>query len=78
MSKREKEIIESVEIEDIAAEGKAIAHVDGKVVFVPFVVPGDIVDILIVSKRKNYMEGVVQNLVKPSDLRVQPFCSHYG
>jgi 23S rRNA (uracil1939-C5)-methyltransferase len=52
MSKREKEIIESVEIEDIAAEGKAIAHVDGKVVFVPFVVPGDIVDILHCFQKK--------------------------
>jgi len=78
MRKREREIIESVEIEAIAAEGKAIAHINGKVLFVPFAVPGDIADILVLGKRKSFMEGTVLKMVRPSKLRIEPFCSHYG
>lgn len=78
MRKRERVILESVEIENVAAEGKAIAHVNGKVLFVPFAIPGDIVDVLVTGKRKSFMEGTVVRLVKPSSMRIDPFCSHYG
>jgi len=78
MRKREREIIESVEVDGIAAEGKAIAHINGKVLFIPFAVPGDIADILILGKRKSYMEGNIYKMITPSNLRVEPFCSHYG
>lgn len=71
-------IYENVEIIDVAAEGKAIAKVDDKVVFVPFVVPGDIVDIQVGRKRKKFAEGKVINLVKKSENRVEPICEHFG
>lgn len=69
---------ENVKIEAVAAEGKALAHVDGVVVFVEFAVPGDIVDISVRKKKKNYMEGRITRLVEPSPDRLEPFCSHFG
>ncbi|MCB9001799.1 MAG: 23S rRNA (uracil(1939)-C(5))-methyltransferase RlmD [Bacteroidales bacterium] len=78
MNKRKYPIIEGVKIEGIAAEGNAIARVNNKVLFVPYVIPGDVVDVQVVSSRKSYMEGYVVKLIKKSDLRVEPFCSHFG
>lgn len=76
--KKERIILNNIEIEAVAAEGNALAHVDGKVLFVPQCVPGDIVDVQINRKRKGYMEGSVVNLVQPSPIRLEPFCKHYG
>lgn len=76
--KKENIVIENIEIEDVAAEGKAIAHVDGSVLFVEFAVPGDIVNVQIVRKRKNYMEGRIESVVSPSPRRLEPFCEHFG
>jgi 23S rRNA (uracil1939-C5)-methyltransferase len=71
-------IYENLEIENCAAEGKCIAHVDEKVVFVPFVVPGDVVDIQVRKKRKSYCEAEVIRLVSASPLRQEPLCRHFG
>ena len=71
-------LLENVTIEAVAAEGKALTHVDGIVVFVDFAVPGDIVDIQVYKKKKNYMEGFIKRIVKPSENRLEPFCSHFG
>lgn len=71
-------IIENVEIVDIAAEGNAIGKVDGMVVFVPYCIPGDIVDVKVVKKKKNYCEGRVVSVIKESDKREVPMCEHYG
>ena len=71
-------LLENVTIEAVAAEGKALAHVDGMVVFVDFAVPGDIVDIQVYKKKKNYMEGFIKRIVKPSQHRLEPFCAHFG
>ena len=71
-------LLENVTIESVAAEGKALAHVDGMVVFVDFAVPGDIVDIQVYKKKKNYMEGFIKRIVKPSEHRLEPFCEHFG
>lgn len=71
-------ILENVEIESVAAEGKALAHVDGQVLFVEFAVPGDIVDVRVTKKKKNYMEGYSVRLVSPSPHRLKPFCPHFG
>lgn len=71
-------ILENVEIEAVAAEGKSLAHVDGAVVFVQFAVPGDVVDIKVTKKKKNYMEGFILRIVKPSEHRLEPFCEHFG
>ena len=76
--RRENPLIEGLEITALAAEGKAIGHWDGVVVFVPFAVPGDVVDVQIRSKRRRYMEGCVVRYVKISPMRVEPVCEHFG
>ena len=66
-------------IENVAAEGKAITHTpDGQVVFVEFAVPGDVVDVRIIRKKKAFMEGRIIALKKPSEDRLEPFCKHFG
>lgn len=71
-------ILENVLIESVAAEGKAVAHVDGMVLFVEFAVPGDVVDVRVFRKKKNFMEGYTIKTVTPSPKRLKPFCSHFG
>ena len=71
-------VLENVTIEAVAAEGKALTHVDGMVVFVDFAVPGDVVDIQVYKKKKNYMEGFIKRIVSPSKDRLEPFCEHFG
>ena len=78
MRRKEREVLENVKIEAIAAEGKAIAHINGKVLFVPFAIPGDIVNVLVTRKKSGYMEGNVLSITTPSPDRKIPFCSHYG
>lgn len=75
--KKEPVILQNIEIESIAAEGNALAHVEGKVLFVPWCIPGDIVDVRVTKKKSAYMEGVMQRIVTPSQLRLEPFCEHY-
>jgi 23S rRNA (uracil-5-)-methyltransferase rumA len=76
--KKELPVIEQVEIVDVAAEGKAIARVNDLVVFVPFVAPGDIVDLQLHRRKHKYAEGRVLKIHKYSDVRTEPFCSHFG
>lgn len=71
-------ILEDIEIIDAGSEGKAVAKVDGQALFVPYGVPGDIVDVQITNKKKGYMEGKIVSLIKPSSHRVEPTCSHFG
>ncbi|MBR4756615.1 MAG: class I SAM-dependent RNA methyltransferase, partial [Bacteroidales bacterium] len=71
-------IVENLTIEACAAEGKALTHWNGAVVFVPFAVPGDVVDIRITKKSKNYYEGFIARIVQPSKDRLEPFCEHFG
>ena len=79
MGRNKKEIIlHNVEIEAVAAEGKAIAHVDNMALFVPFAVPGDIVDVKVCKKKHNYMEGLITEIIKASEHRLEPFCKHFG
>ncbi|MDR2126528.1 MAG: 23S rRNA (uracil(1939)-C(5))-methyltransferase RlmD [Prevotellaceae bacterium] len=79
MSKTKQNLIlNNVEIIDIAAEGKAVAKTDGKVIFVPYALPGSIVDIQIVRRQRNFMEGKIINTVKQSDKSVDAFCEHFG
>lgn len=76
--KKSYPIIQGVEIADVAAEGKAIAKVDGMILFVPWVIPGDIVDVQVIKKKQNYIEAVAVAYHKYSDLRCQPVCEHFG
>lgn len=71
-------LLEQVEIKDAGSEGKAVARVDNHVIFVPFVVPGDVVDIRVVKRRKKYLEGKAVKLHKASPLRIDPKCEHFG
>ncbi|MDE6714861.1 MAG: 23S rRNA (uracil(1939)-C(5))-methyltransferase RlmD, partial [Muribaculaceae bacterium] len=71
-------MLENIEINDFAAEGKSIARVDEMVVFVPYGAPGDIVDIKLDKKKKNYAEGHIQKMITPSGIRVEPKCEHFG
>lgn len=80
MSRKRKElpILENVTIADVAGEGKAIARIDDMVIFVPYVIPGDVVDIQVTKKKHSYMEGRALRIVTPSPDRIAPMCSHYG
>ena len=80
MSRKRKPlpILEKVEIEAVAAEGKCVAHVNDMVVFVPFVVPGDVVDLQVCKKRHSYCEATVVRMVQPSPIRIAPKCEHFG
>ncbi len=69
---------ENVTIQSVAAEGKAIAKIDDKVIFVPFTAPGDVVDIKVVKKKRSYLEGKVTRFHHYSDKRIEPKCSHFG
>jgi 23S rRNA (uracil1939-C5)-methyltransferase len=76
--KKELPVLEKVTITDIGSEGNAIARVGNMVVFVPMLIPGDIVDIKVIRKRKKYMEGVPVNFHEYSSLRQPPACEHFG
>lgn len=71
-------IFEKVEIIDAGAEGMAIGKINDKVVFVPFVVPGDVVDVQITRKKKRYLEGKAVRFHQYSAKRTDPHCSHFG
>lgn len=76
--KKELPLLEKVTISDVAAEGKALAKVNDLVVFVPYVVPGDVVDLQVKRKKNHYAEAVAVKFYEKSPLRVEPFCQHYG
>ena len=71
-------LLENITITDFAAEGKSIARVDDMVVFVPWAVPGDVVDLQVRRKKHSFMEAEIARMVKPSPLRIEPFCQHFG
>lgn len=70
--------MEKVTILDVAAEGKAIAKVNDLVVFVPYVAPGDVVDLQIKRKKNKYAEAEAVKFHEYSPKRAVPFCQHYG
>ena len=80
MSRKKKvlPILENVEISAVAAEGKALARVDEMVVFVPYVVPGDVVDLQITRKKHHYAEAVAVKFHRYGPSRTQSFCPHFG
>lgn len=80
MSRKRKTLplLEQITITDVAAEGKALAKVNDLVVFVPYVVPGDVVDLQIKRKKNKYAEAVAVKFHEYSSQRAVPFCQHYG
>ena len=78
MKKNKKIILQNVLIEDYAAEGKSLAHVEGKVIFIDKAVPGDVVDIRLLKNKKDWAEGHPVFFHSYAPDRVEPFCSHFG
>ena len=76
--RKELPLLEKVRITDIGAEGNALARVDNLVVFVPMLIPGDVVDIRVIKKRKKYLEGRVVKFHEYSTDRIEPRCIHFG
>lgn len=80
MGKRGKikfKVFESVRLESAVAEGNCIARVDGQALFVKFGAPGDLVDVQVFQKKKNYMEGRILRFHEKSELRTAPVCKHF-
>lgn len=77
-SKKPLPVVENVTIEAVAAEGKCLFHWNELVVFVPFCVPGDVVDVQIRRKKHSFAEGEVIRFIKYSNVRATPFCQHFG
>ena len=71
-------LLKDIEITGYAAEGKALARVDDIVVFVPYAVPGDVCDLQVRRKKHSFMEAEIVSISKPSPLRTEPFCQHFG
>lgn len=71
-------LFEKVEVVDAGSEGKSIAKVGDLVIFVPYVVPGDVIDIQVTRKKRNFCEGKAIQLHTSSDRREKPFCEHFG
>jgi 23S rRNA (uracil1939-C5)-methyltransferase len=80
VSRKRKElpILKNVEISDVAAEGNSIARVEDFVVFIPYGAPGDVVDVKLDKKKKSYAIGHIEQMVKPSPIRIEPRCEHFG
>lgn len=76
-NRRKNRFFERVRVEDIGSEGKAIARVEGQVLFVTKALPGDLIDVKVTKKKKNYMEGIPVRFHEYSDMRIEPFCSHF-
>jgi len=73
-----KEVLEAVPVTGAGANGKALARVDGMVVFITGAVPGDVADLRVDAKKKSFMEATATRIVTPSPDRVEPFCPHFG
>jgi 23S rRNA (uracil1939-C5)-methyltransferase len=76
--RNKKSVLQNLPVTDYAAEGKAVARINGKVVFVEGAVPGDIADVLVTKNKKDWAEGKAIRFEKYSEDRIQPFCIHFG
>ncbi|WP_330441572.1 23S rRNA (uracil(1939)-C(5))-methyltransferase RlmD [Flavobacterium sp. C4GT6] len=75
----DKIVFDNVKVLDAGAKGVSVAKApDGKVIFIPNVVPGDVVDVQTFKKRKAYYEGRAINIHEFSEHRTEPVCSHFG
>jgi 23S rRNA (uracil1939-C5)-methyltransferase len=76
--KRKKLVLENIPVTGYAAEGKALARIDGKVIFIEGAVPGDVADVMITKNKKDWAQGKATRIKEYSAERVQPFCIHFG
>ncbi|MEO5585216.1 MAG: TRAM domain-containing protein, partial [Flavobacteriales bacterium] len=78
MAKKALPVFENITVTGWGAKGKAIAKLDGLVIFITGAVPGDVVDLRVTRKKKSYAEATATRLITPSPDRVVPFCTHFG
>ena len=71
-------VLEKLEVQDYAAEGKSLSRSEGKVIFIEGAVPGDVVDVRLSKSKKDWAEGKVTGFHSFSPDRVEPFCQHFG
>ena len=76
--RKELPLLQNVEITGVAAEGQSLTRYNDMVVFIPFGAPGDIADVKIDRKKRNYAEGHIERMITPSEIRVEPRCEHFG
>jgi len=76
--KKELPLLENVRITDIGSEGNAVARVENLVVFIPMLIPGDVVDLKVIRKRRKFLEGRVVRFKEYSPDRIEARCSHFG
>ena len=76
--RRKRLVLKNIVMENYAAEGKSLARVEGKVIFVKNTIPGDEVDVLLVKSKKDWGEGIAIHFHNYSQVRVKPFCQHFG
>ncbi|GAA4519926.1 23S rRNA (uracil(1939)-C(5))-methyltransferase RlmD [Sphingobacterium thermophilum] len=75
---QDKKFLQNIEIIDIAEEGKGVGRHDELVLFIEKAIPGDVVEVELQRKKKNFAEGRVTSIVKESPYRIEPFCPHFG
>ena len=75
---KKRVVLENIEVTSYAAEGKALARHEGKVIFISGAVPGDVVNVLLTKNKADWAEARVQDFVSYSPNRVVPFCKHFG
>jgi len=78
MRKKKQEVLQSVLVQDYAAEGKSLSKIDGKVIFIEGAVPGDVVDVKLGKNKKDWAEGKAVYFHEYSTDRIAPFCAHFG
>jgi 23S rRNA (uracil1939-C5)-methyltransferase len=76
--RRKNIFLDNITVTDVAAEGKAIAREDGKVIFIEGAIPGDVVNIQLTKSKKDWAEARVTKIITPSAKRIAAFCSHFG
>ncbi len=74
----EENILQNIYIETIVSGGDGLARAEGKVVFVPLVIPGETIDLSIIEEKKKFRRGICRQIIKPSEHRLEPFCPYYG
>ncbi|HUH32597.1 MAG TPA: 23S rRNA (uracil(1939)-C(5))-methyltransferase RlmD [Daejeonella sp.] len=74
----DKKFLQNIQVVDIAEEGKGIGKLDEMVIFIDKAVPGDVVDVEVMRRKKKFYEARIQQIVTPSEHRTEPFCIHFG
>jgi 23S rRNA (uracil1939-C5)-methyltransferase len=78
MNMKKGDLLQALRVESMAAEGKCVARLEGKVVFIEGAAPGDVVDARVTRVKSNFLEARLSQVVSPSADRVEPVCSHFG